>query len=201
VSKNAVRHGLLSIEGLLFGENEAEFALSRMRLESELAPVTEIEQIMADDIVWLAWKLRRARRMEAALQKWKCHEGLAQPAAYDKPRSNFIIPGPAADNSAYDKHRSNLISAATQMQAASTGTDPEDLPDDMLQQAVDLADLQFLEGLSASAWAASMGKIERYESKIAGRLRRQIMELKALQAARRASEETTTRSPVLPQAA
>ena len=65
VSKNAVRHGLLSIEGLLFGENEAEFALFRMRLESELAPVT-----MVNEIVWLAWKPNRARRMEAALQRW-----------------------------------------------------------------------------------------------------------------------------------
>jgi hypothetical protein len=100
--------------------------------------------------------------------------------------------------SAYHQHRSNIINAASEMEAESTRTEPEK-PDDMWQQT-DLADLQFLDGLSASAWADSVELIERYESKTQRSLFRLLKELRALQAARRSSEATTQPSPVLPQA-
>jgi hypothetical protein len=169
VAKNAVRHGLLSNEGLLFGESADEFAVFSKRLERELAPKGEIEGIKVGNIVRLAWKLRRRLpRMEAALQMWKCYERCEDPATADI--------------------KLHVIEAATNMEAAFVGVSPEDLSDAAQQRAEDQANLELVHNLSAAAWAASVELIERYEDKIARRLRKEIKELEARQA-RRASRE------------
>lgn len=176
VAKNAVRHGLLSNEGLLFGESKAQFETLRSRLEAELAPVGQIEEIILSNIVWLAWRLERARRMEPGLQRWKCYEGLAEPGACE--------------------HRADLRSAATGMAAALTGRAPDDLPDDVKQQAAELADVEFAHALSAMAWSGSMEQIERYEARIERRLRKALKELETRQAARLRLNPSATRRAI-----
>jgi hypothetical protein len=67
VAKNAVRHGLLSRDVLVRGEDAAEFDGFAERLRAQLGPVGEIEKFLADRIVVNRWRLRRLGRIEAAV--------------------------------------------------------------------------------------------------------------------------------------
>ena len=69
VALNAQRHGLLSRESLIQGECEADLLDFERRLHAQLAPVGELEFLLADRIVSNAWRLRRAVGIEAALFK------------------------------------------------------------------------------------------------------------------------------------
>ena len=67
VALNSMKHGLLSREVLIQGENEADLVGFEKRLRAQLAPVGELELLLADRIVSTAWRLRRAVSVEAAL--------------------------------------------------------------------------------------------------------------------------------------
>jgi hypothetical protein len=65
VSKyNALRHGLLSQEVLLKGEDEEKLLELEKRLRNELKPSTEIELLLVDRIAANIWRLKRALGME-----------------------------------------------------------------------------------------------------------------------------------------
>lgn len=67
VALNGVRHGLLSKASLVNGEVEADLVDFGKRLRGQLAPVGELELLLADRIVSSAWRLRRAVTVEATL--------------------------------------------------------------------------------------------------------------------------------------
>jgi len=60
VTKNAVKHGLLARQDVISSENRAEFDLYRTQILEELAPDTPMESVLADRIVSLSWRLKRA---------------------------------------------------------------------------------------------------------------------------------------------
>src|SRR4051812_48546954 len=60
VALNALKHGLLSREALVRGESEAELVAFAKRMRAQLAPVGELELLLADRVVSSAWRLRRA---------------------------------------------------------------------------------------------------------------------------------------------
>lgn len=65
VSKyNALKHGLLSKEVLLKGEDEKTLIGIGRKLRAELAPQTELELLLVDRIVANTWRLRRAMSKE-----------------------------------------------------------------------------------------------------------------------------------------
>ena len=66
-SRNATKHGLLSRQPLLADEDPADLDALEERLLAALAPGSGIEEVLADDIVSLCWRLRRIARVEAAL--------------------------------------------------------------------------------------------------------------------------------------
>ncbi len=66
VAHNAIRHGLLAREVVIQGEDPGEFALYREGLLAELAPAGATESVLAERIVGLAWRLRRAERLHGA---------------------------------------------------------------------------------------------------------------------------------------
>ncbi|MCX5645015.1 MAG: hypothetical protein NTZ17_10080 [Phycisphaerae bacterium] len=66
VAQNAVRHGLLAQEVVIKGEDPGEFELYRDQMLEELAPAGQMESMLAHRIVGLAWRLRRAERLQAA---------------------------------------------------------------------------------------------------------------------------------------
>ena len=66
-SRNAVKHGLLAEQVVIHGEDPAEFDGYRDRMLGELAPVGEVETMLAERAVSLAWRLRRAERLQSAV--------------------------------------------------------------------------------------------------------------------------------------
>ncbi len=64
VSQNAVRHGLRAESDVISSENEADFDLYRRQLLDELNPVSPMESMLAERIVALSWRLKRAGRFQ-----------------------------------------------------------------------------------------------------------------------------------------
>ena len=67
VRLNALRHGLLSEEILLPGEDEEALRELTEGLRDELQPVGELEGLLVDRITSLLWRLRRLARVEAGV--------------------------------------------------------------------------------------------------------------------------------------
>ena len=63
---NALKHGLLSEEILLTGENEEALTGLEERLVAELQPQGELERILVDRIVSSVWRLKRTLKVETA---------------------------------------------------------------------------------------------------------------------------------------
>ena len=64
VSQNAVKHGLLTRHDVISSESQADFDLYRDRMLAELAPVSPMESMLAERIVSLSWRLKRAGRIQ-----------------------------------------------------------------------------------------------------------------------------------------
>lgn len=64
---NGVRHGPLSAASLLPGEREADLVEFGRKVRGSLAPVGEMELLLADRIVTAGWRLRRLLAVEALL--------------------------------------------------------------------------------------------------------------------------------------
>jgi hypothetical protein len=64
VSQNAIKHGLFAAEAVITGENPADYELYHDQFLAELVPIGMVESMMAERIVSLAWRLRRAERMQ-----------------------------------------------------------------------------------------------------------------------------------------
>ncbi|MCX5646318.1 MAG: hypothetical protein NTZ17_16805 [Phycisphaerae bacterium] len=67
VSQNAVKHGLLAQQVVIKGEDPGEFDSFRDRMREELAPEGAVEEMLAERTVSLAWRLRRAERLQSAV--------------------------------------------------------------------------------------------------------------------------------------
>lgn len=64
---NAMKHGIYSEVTSIDGESDAELVALGKRLRADLAPVGELELILADKIVSTAWRLRRLTGLEASM--------------------------------------------------------------------------------------------------------------------------------------
>jgi hypothetical protein len=72
VSKyNALKHGLLSKEVLLEGEDEKTLIEIGKKLRAELKPETELELLLADRIVANTWRLKRTLEVEKSAMDYK----------------------------------------------------------------------------------------------------------------------------------
>ena len=63
VSQNAVKHGLFT-DALIRGENPADYVVFHDEMLADLAPVGAVETMLAERIISLWWRLRRAERMQ-----------------------------------------------------------------------------------------------------------------------------------------
>jgi hypothetical protein len=70
VRMNALKHGLLSRETLLPGEDEEALKELGERLRDELQPVGELENLLVDRIISAYWRLSRLGRVEAGIFAW-----------------------------------------------------------------------------------------------------------------------------------
>ncbi|MBW2605965.1 MAG: hypothetical protein JRE28_16935 [Deltaproteobacteria bacterium] len=64
VSQNAVKHGLFAAEAVISGEDPAVYEDFHDKFFADLAPVGMAESVLAERIVSLSWRLRRAERMQ-----------------------------------------------------------------------------------------------------------------------------------------
>ncbi len=65
ISQNAVKHGLRGLQTVISSESQADFELYRERMLRELAPAGSMESMLAERIVSLSWRLKRANRIQA----------------------------------------------------------------------------------------------------------------------------------------
>jgi len=63
-SQNSVKHGLLAEQDVITSESEADFDQYRQQLLGELSPVSPMESMLAERIVTLSWRLKRAGRFQ-----------------------------------------------------------------------------------------------------------------------------------------
>jgi hypothetical protein len=66
-AKNATKHGLFAQNDVVIPENQAAFDAFRDDMLAELAPAGTMESVLAGRIVSLAWRLKRAERMQNEL--------------------------------------------------------------------------------------------------------------------------------------
>jgi len=95
-SQNAAKHGLLAEQVVIKGEDPAEFEGYRDRMLEELAPVGAIETMLAERAVGLAWRLRRAERLQSAVFATVYRENADDIVLWPK-HGLPIKPGPGED--------------------------------------------------------------------------------------------------------
>ncbi|MCL5280620.1 MAG: hypothetical protein M1376_12020 [Planctomycetes bacterium] len=61
-AQNALKHGLFAREGAIRGEDEQEFQEYQENLLNQLIPGTPLEEVLAERVVDLSWRLKRAAR-------------------------------------------------------------------------------------------------------------------------------------------
>ena len=64
VSQNLVKHGFLARQDVIGSESKAHFELYRDQILAELAPESPMESMLAERIVSLSWRLKRALRIQ-----------------------------------------------------------------------------------------------------------------------------------------
>jgi hypothetical protein len=64
ISQNALTHGLTADLAVISSESHADFELYRDRMLDELDPVGAMESMLAERIVSLSWRLKRAIRIQ-----------------------------------------------------------------------------------------------------------------------------------------
>jgi hypothetical protein len=69
VALNGMRHGPLTRAALIGGEREADLISFARGLRASLAPIGELELLLADRVITCAWRLRRLLRLEGDLLK------------------------------------------------------------------------------------------------------------------------------------
>ena len=63
-SQNSIKHGFLARLAVISSESQAEFDLYRDQMLEELAPTSPVEDMLADRIVSLSWRLKRTGRIQ-----------------------------------------------------------------------------------------------------------------------------------------
>jgi len=84
-AQNAVKHGLLAQADVIRGEDREEFELYREELFWELNPLGTMECRLAERIVSLAWRLRRAERIQNEALDYLLGKETSSPMAWLTP--------------------------------------------------------------------------------------------------------------------
>jgi hypothetical protein len=63
-SQNSLKHGLLARRNVIAPESQADYDLYKDQILDELNPVTPVESMLADRVICLSWRLKRAVRTQ-----------------------------------------------------------------------------------------------------------------------------------------
>jgi hypothetical protein len=180
VQHNALKHGLLSKEVLLPGEDEQALRELGENLRAELQPVGELENLLVDRIVASHWRLRRLGRVEAGIFTWQLYGELAERARQEAESYVSTMAGFYNDDHIRNpqKHE-EALSKAKEMKAKQQDAETATLGQTFIRDADK---------------ANAFSKLSRYETTIERSLYRALHELQRLQAARHA--EANVQPPV-----
>jgi len=172
VSKNALKHGLLSQDVLAPGEDGAALEELGENLRAELQPEGALENLFVEQIIAAYWRLRRLRRVEAGIFAWQLYEELAERAQQDarshESHLNDVVIYTDITITDQEKHQEALFKAQ-EMKARQEDPETATLGRTFIRDA---------EGANA------FSKLSRYETTIVGSLYKALRELQRLQAAR-----------------
>jgi hypothetical protein len=111
VRLNALRHGLLTRDLVLPGEDADAFEDLWNQVRASFSPVGPIEEFLVERVVNALWRLRRLARAETALFHWRVHAFKAdrltkQVGSYEKIfLDGLSLPGPFSAPEITDKPR------------------------------------------------------------------------------------------------
>ena len=175
VRLNAVKHGLLSEQVVLPGEDAEALRELSEHLRSELQPVGYMESMLVERIIAAYWRLRRLGRVEAGIFAWELYGELAERAqqearTHENGNLDQLIEESLPSTKLDERKHQQALSEAKEMEAkrdAETAT----LGRTFIRNA---------DGSNA------FSKLSRYETAIERSLYKALHELQRLQAARRA---------------
>ena len=172
VRLNALRHGLLSKEVLLPGEDGEALGELGERLWAELQPVGALENLLVDRIVAAVWRLGRLGRVEAGIFAWEGLEEQAERAEreakeYEAGDTEWLIEAISTTITDEEKHE-EALSRARRMRD---------------EQEAETATLGRTFARDADR-ANAFSKLSRYETAIERQLYKALHELERRQAAR-----------------
>lgn len=104
VSKmNAIKHGLLSSQVLIEGEDSTEFMLVEKNLQNQLCPKNQIEALLVDRIIAGFWRLKRLLKIESNLMILQSCNTLNQSSFYDENGQEIKKVSDMLDNSLLER--------------------------------------------------------------------------------------------------
>src|SRR5215207_1145886 len=183
VRLNALKHGLLSRETLLPGEDEEALTELGERLRGELQPVGELENLLVDRIVSAYWRLSRLGRVEAGIFAWELYGEWARRArqeahGYTKQEGGLV------DDFDYLRPTTVITDQEKHQEATSKAREMD------AKQEAETATLgrTFIRDADG---ANAFSKLSRYETNLEQRFHKALHELQRLQAARSAEANAT----------
>jgi hypothetical protein len=179
VRLNAVKHGLLSREIVLPGEDETALKGLGERLQDEWQPVGEMEGMLVEQIIAAVWRLRRLRRVEAGIFAWELYRELAERGQqearnYERSLLDDLKTPPKITDKRKHHEALSKVQEIKIKQDAETAT----LGQTFIHDANE---------------ANAFSKLSRYETAIERSLYKALHELQRLQAARRANGNVSCR--------
>ena len=93
VSQNAVKHGLFAAESVIQGENEADYEAFHDNMLAELAPIGMVELMLAERVISLWWRLRRAERMQTEVIEDMIEDRVTNPWAVSRRKDHCYNEG------------------------------------------------------------------------------------------------------------
>ena len=160
VSKNAVKHGLLSRSGLLLGEDSEAFKQLYDALFLEFAPESAVEVSLVERIIWTIWRLQRVPRIEAGRHMW----------------NRYAMPPAGIYGYDEQQFRDRVVQAVALEHASSSAGNSASSADEDIKQ---LTDRIVEDGLHGYAWRTDSSDLSLYEATLDRRLRKLLADLNA----------------------
>ena len=180
VRLNALKHGLLSQEILLPGEDEEALRELGERLRDELQPVGEFENLLVDRIISAYWRLRRLGRVEAGIFAWQLYGELARRAHEEA--TSYTKQVSIIDEALDPYHLRPTTTITDQEKYQAARSEAQEMKTKQEAETAMLGGTFIRDAEGANAFS----KLSRYETMIERSLYKALHELQRLQAARRA---------------
>jgi hypothetical protein len=174
VALNARKHGLLSREVLLPGEDDTDLSELAGNLRAQLAPVGFLEGLFVDRIIAALWRLHRLIQVETGLFAFRHYQALADRARVEAQRYTRTEGGINALLASLNDERTVVTDEAQHEAALQQVREAEALRVGVVPSL----------GRAFAADNAIFAMLSRYETSIERGLFRALHELQSLQAAR-----------------